>query len=335
MRIIVAHTRLTALGGGERATLELVRRLRARHAVTLLTSDYAPTRTFPELAELEPRITPPALWLAQPLAADAIIAQNFGARLLALRHSPVIACIHTMRSRYLLGGARPDLALRRALDRRALARAARLLANSAFTAARVQAFVGRAAEVVAPGADEALFAIPPTVGDYALTVGRLAPEKGVARLLEWHATTPLPLEVIGAGSAADRARLAPLAMAGRGRLRGPLVGAALHAMYAGARYFAFAPYAEEFGLVALDAMAAARPIIAAREGALPELVEDGVTGFLVRDAEEYQRAAERLLSNDALCLRMGLAARERARAYTWERHAARIEALCEEVAAGS
>lgn len=333
MRIIVAHTRLTEYGGGERATLELVRRLRACHDVTLLTSDYAPSRTFAGLAELEPRVVAPAAWLAQPLAADAIIAQNFGARLLALRHPRVIAYLHTMRSRYLLGGARPGLALRRALDHRSLLRAARLLTNSAFTAALVRAFAGRAAEVVTPGADEALFAIPPTVGGYALTVGRLAPEKGAARLLEWHAATPLALEVVGAGSAADRARLAPLAMAARARLRGPLVGAALVEMYAGARYFAFTPYAEEFGLVALDAMAAARPIIAVREGALPELVEDGVTGFLVRDAEDYQRAAERLLDDDALCLRMGLAARERARAYTWERHAARIETLCEEIGA--
>ncbi|MDE3230160.1 MAG: hypothetical protein KGO05_09775, partial [Chloroflexota bacterium] len=95
MRIIVAHTRLTTLGGGERVTLELVRRLRARHAVTLLTSDYAPARTFAGLAELAPRIVAPALWLAQPLAADAIIAQDFGARLLALRHRRVIVCVHT------------------------------------------------------------------------------------------------------------------------------------------------------------------------------------------------------------------------------------------------
>jgi glycosyltransferase involved in cell wall biosynthesis len=104
-------------------------------------------------------------------------------------------------------------------------------------------------------------------------------------------------------------------------------------MYAGARFFAFTPYAEEFGLAALDAMAAAKPVIAVREGALPELVEDGVTGFLVRDAAEYQRAAQRLAADDALCLRMGRAARERARAYTWERYARRIEALCEQVSA--
>ncbi len=331
MRIIVAHTRLTDYGGGERATLVLAQRLSARHEVTLLTSDYAPDATFAELARLRPRVVTPAAWLTQPLAADAIIAQNFGARLLALRHRGVIAYLHTLRSRYLLGEPRPDLALRRALDRAVTRRAARLLTNSAFTAARATAIYGRAPEILPLGADDALRDLAPRVGDYALYVGRLAPEKGVARLLEWHTATPLPLEVVGAGSAADHARLAPLAVRGRARLRGPLTGAALAEVYAGARFFAFTPYAEEFGLAALDAMAAAKPVIAVRDGALPELVEDGVTGFLVRDAEEYQRAAQRLSADDALCLRMGLAARERARAYTWERHARRIEALCEQV----
>lgn len=331
MRIAIAQTRLTSYGGGERATLELAQRLSARHTVTLLTSDYAPERTFAELARYPLRVAPPAAWLTQALDADAIIAQNFGARLLALRHRGVIAYLHTMRSRYLRGEPRPDLALRRALDRRATHRAAYLLTNSAFTAALAIAFYGRAPEVLPPGADEALFSVAPRVGDYALYVGRLAPEKGVARLLEWSAATPLPLEVVGAGSAADLARLAPLAGAGA-RLRGPLTGAALTAIYTGARFFAFTPYAEEFGLAGLDAMAAAKPVIAVRDGALPELVEDGVTGFLVRDAAEYQRAAQRLIADDALCLRMGLAGRERARAYSWERHARRVETLCQQIA---
>jgi glycosyltransferase involved in cell wall biosynthesis len=189
--------------------------------------------------------------------------------------------------------------------------------------------------VAALGADDTLFGLPPHAGDYALYVGRLAPEKGVERLLEWSAGLPLALEVVGPGSPADVARLTPLAtQAGpQIHLRGLLTGASLAHFYAGARFFAFTPYAEEFGLAALDAMAAAKPVIAVRDGALPEVVEDGVTGFLVSDAAEYQRAAQRLISDDALCLRMGQAARERARAYTWERHAQRIEALCEQVAA--
>lgn len=332
MRIALAHTRLTTLGGGERATLELARHLSVRHTVTLWTSAYTPDQTFAELARFPMRITAPAAWEAQPLDADVVIAQNFGARLLALRSRRVIAYLHTMRSRYLQGGVRPDLAARRALDRVAVGRAACLLTNSAFTAARAAAAYGRTPEVVPLGADEAHFSIEPSPGAYALYVGRLAPEKGVARLLDWHGDTALPLEIVGAGSPAEVRRLTSLVGA-RDRLRGPRSGEALVEMYAGARYFAFAPYAEEFGLAALDAMAAAKPVIAAHEGALPELVEDGVTGFLVRDAAEYRQAAAQVIASDALCLRMGFAARERARAYTWERHASRIEALCEQVAA--
>ncbi|HEX8994640.1 MAG TPA: glycosyltransferase [Ktedonobacterales bacterium] len=332
MRIAIAHTQLTSFGGGERATLELARHLSARHEVTLWTSHYAPEKTFAGLARFPLRVTLPAAWLAQPIDADVILAQNFGARLLALRHRGVIAYLHTMRSRYLSGARRPDLALRRTLDRLAMRRAAFALTNSAFTARRAAAFYGRAPEVVPLGADDELFDVAPLVGAYALYVGRLAPEKGVARLLEWSAGMPLALEVVGAGSAEETARLAALA-GPQARFRGPLTGAALAQAYAGARFFAFTPYAEEFGLAALDAMAAAKPVIAVRDGALPELVEDGVTGFLVGDAAEYQRAAQRLLASDALCLRVGLAARERARAYTWERYAQRIEALCEQVVA--
>ncbi|HEX2347198.1 MAG TPA: glycosyltransferase family 4 protein [Ktedonobacterales bacterium] len=331
MRIIIAQSRLDTFGGGERATLELARRLSARHAVSIVTSAYIPQRTFAGLAEFPLRITPPAEWLSQPLAADALVAQNFGARLLALRRRGVIAYLHTMRSVYLRGGRRPDLALRRALDRRAVRRAAFLLTNSAYTAERAARFYGRTPEVVPLGADEALARLEPQVGSYALYVGRLAPEKGVARLLEWSADSPMALEVVGAGSPAERAHLSAL-LGPRARLRGPLTGPALAAAYAGARFFAFTPHAEEFGLAALDAMAAAKPVIAVREGALPELIEDGVTGFLVGDRDEFQRAAERLSADDALCLRMGLAARERARRYSWDEYARRIEALCEQVA---
>lgn len=331
MRIIIAQSRLDTYGGGERATLELARRLSERHAVSILTSAFVPQRTYPELAAFPLHITPAAEWLTQPLAADALVAQNFGARLLALRQRGMIAYLHTMRSLYLRGGRRPDLALRRALDRRAVRRAAFLLTNSAFTAQRAARFYGRTPEVVPLGADETLAELEPRLGDYALYVGRLAPEKGVARLLEWSAPTPIALEVVGAGSPAERARLEPL-LRPTARLRGPLTGPALAAMYAGARFFAFTPHAEEFGLAALDAMAAAKPVIAVRDGALPELIEDGVTGFLVRDGADFQRAAQRLIADDALCLRMGLAARERARAYSWERHARRIETLCEQIA---
>jgi glycosyltransferase involved in cell wall biosynthesis len=70
---------------------------------------------------------------------------------------------------------------------------------------------------------------------------------------------------------------------------------------------------EGFGMVALEAMERARPVIAAEIGGLGELVEDGVTGLLVPpgDSPPLTRALERLGGNLDLAARMGEAGRRR------------------------
>ena len=73
---------------------------------------------------------------------------------------------------------------------------------------------------------------------------------------------------------------------------------------------------ESFGLVALEAMSAGVPVVASNIGGLPEVVEDGVTGFLHDPDDEVALAAsiEKLLGNDRLRERMGRAARRHAKA---------------------
>jgi glycosyltransferase involved in cell wall biosynthesis len=70
---------------------------------------------------------------------------------------------------------------------------------------------------------------------------------------------------------------------------------------------------EPFGLTAVEAMASGRPVIAYDSGALPELVEDGVTGLIVPrgDTAALERAVERLLDDEPLARRMGAAGRRR------------------------
>jgi glycosyltransferase involved in cell wall biosynthesis len=234
---------------------------------------------------------------------------------------------------------RPDLALRRRLDRSAIGRAAALMTNSAYSAGKIVERYGRSADVVPPGVSEEYFAgVPPRSapgtppGSYALYVGRLAPEKGIERLLEWSRSVSLELVVTGAGEPGYLAHLR--AMAGpRTRFTGPVSGPALVGLYAGCRYLAYLPYAEEFGLAALEAMAAAKPVLASRQGGLPELVRDGQTGFLVESAEEYRAAAIRLGSDDGLCLLLGEEGRRIARSYSWEIFADTIEQACLHIAA--
>jgi N-acetyl-alpha-D-glucosaminyl L-malate synthase BshA len=72
---------------------------------------------------------------------------------------------------------------------------------------------------------------------------------------------------------------------------------------------------ESFGLVALEAMSAEVPVVAARIGGLPEVVEDGVTGFLheVGDIGGYVGSVLRLLRDEKLRRSMGHRARREAR----------------------
>ncbi|MBF6589748.1 MAG: glycosyltransferase family 4 protein [Ktedonobacterales bacterium] len=333
MRIIIAHSHLDSFGGGERATLELLRHLSARHAVELWAGGYTPQATFAGLGDYPRRDISPLGWLRDTPRADAVVAQTFGAYLLALRHPRTVSYLHSLRSVYLHGGWRPDLVARRALDHRALDSAAALLANSTYTAEQAQRRYERPVAVVPPGADETLFALPERVGRYALYVGRLVPEKGLERLLAWSASVPIDLVIVGAGTAGYVAHLRALA-GPRTHFTGPLTGAALAGAYDGARYLTFVPHAEEFGLAALDAMAAARPVLAAPEGGLAELVRDGETGLFARDARAFAVASARLLANEALCLRLGRTGRARAREYTWARFAQGVEAACLAAAGG-
>jgi glycosyltransferase involved in cell wall biosynthesis len=326
VRIVVAHSQLNTLGGGERVVLELLRQLSRRHEVVLWAGNFRPDHTYPELATFERRDLAPAEWLYRVPHADLVLTHSFGAHLLALRHPATLCYVHTLRSRYLRGGARLDLAARRSLDRLALRWAAALATNSAFSAQSIARRYGRAAEVIPCGAAPNLLMLPDSPGTYALYVGRIAPEKGLDRLIRWSVGLPLELHIAGDGDARYTAHWRAQADACV-RWLGPLRGDDLARAYAGARCVVILSEAEEFGIAALEGMAAARPVVALRSGGLPELVTDWVHGLLVDDEAGYRRAVERLAADDALAARMGTAGRARARAYTWEVMAAAVEQL--------
>lgn len=156
-----------------------------------------------------------------------------------------------------------------------------------------------------------------------LFVGGVWTDKGGPRLLRWHQERW-----------ADRARLhivsgeAPADASARnvvfhGRVpHEKLVGEFLPQM----DLFVVPTRWDTFMIAAQEAQAAGMPVVTTRTGGVPEVVRDGVTGFLcpAGDDAAYISAVERLLDDDALRLRMGRAAMEHARtalsADVWHNH---------------
>ena len=143
-----------------------------------------------------------------------------------------------------------------------------------------------------------------------LFAGRLSPEKGIPELLA--ATESLNLVVAGDGPLRD---LVPDAL-------GFVPHDELERLYERAAVVVLPSYREGLPICVLEAMAHGRPVVASAVGGIPELVENGVTGYLVEpgDVAGLRAAIERLLADPALRRRMGRAARERvAERCSWDR----------------
>ena len=147
-------------------------------------------------------------------------------------------------------------------------------------------------------------AIPETVGPpdeppHALYIGRLSEEKGVLELVE--AARGLPLVIVGDGPL--RAQL-PQAL-------GFVPPAEVGAYLTRAAVVVCPSRREGYGVVAREAMAYARPVIATSVGGLPDAVIDGETGLIVppRDVKALRAALVHLLDDAELRARLGANAR--------------------------
>jgi glycosyltransferase involved in cell wall biosynthesis len=336
MHIVLAHSHANTFGGGERAVLELARGLASEHEVRLLLGGFDMRRTYPDLASWPHQRVGRLQWPVLGVQADAIVTNTFGANLLALRNGRrVVYWVHTVRSIFLTQGARRiDLLLRRALDRVAVRRAASIVANSRYTARWIRRLYGREADaVVYPGVDLEFYQPVGERGRYALTVGRLSPEKGLDRLLDaWRELPELPLHVVGTGAHDFVEELRARAKGSTVVFRGPLTPEQLAQEYRGAAVAVFTPYREELGIAPLEAMASGIPVVAWREGGLVETIVDGETGYLASDAVILRQRVRLLLHDAQLWETLSHGARQRAQAFSWQRTVAEMSVLLKRVA---
>jgi glycosyltransferase involved in cell wall biosynthesis len=160
-------------------------------------------------------------------------------------------------------------------------------------------------------------------GRYALFVGRLSEEKGIWSLLRaWQSLPHIPLRIVGEGPLqAEVARyVAANGLADRVTLVGRRPADEVLREMQGARFVVFPSiWYETFGRVAVESFACGVPVLAARIGAIAEVVSHGETGILFPpgDAGELAAGAARLWDDAAGVERMGAAAlREYESAYT-------------------
>ncbi len=151
----------------------------------------------------------------------------------------------------------------------------RYLTNSRTTQARIRTYFGRESEVVYPPVGTARMR-PGKVGEHYLVLSELMSHKRIDMAVEAFNRLGLQLVVVGAGP--HRRRLD--AMAGPTiRFTGRVDDAQVAELLSSCRALVV-PSVEEFGIAAVEAQAAGRPVIAAGSGGAIETVADGVTGKL-------------------------------------------------------
>ena len=167
----------------------------------------------------------------------------------------------------------------------------RYITNSATTQARINTYFGRDSHVVHPPVETSRFT-PGEPGEHYLVLSELVSHKRIEVAVR--AFTKLGLPLVIAGSGPDRRRLKRLA-GPNVRFVGRVPDREVQELMAGCRALVVTAV-EEFGIAAVEAQAAGRPVIAAAAGGALETIEEGVTGcYWSGGAEEL---AESVLSFD-------------------------------------
>lgn len=162
-------------------------------------------------------------------------------------------------------------------DRSAACRPDAIFANSEFVRRRIAKYYRRESTLIYPPVDGHRFATVPRLVSserYLLMVGRLIAYKRYDIVIEACNRLGLPLWIIGSGPEENRLRQ----LAGKTvKFLGRVNDADLPQYYAACRGFVF-PQEEDFGIAAVEALAAGVPVIAYRGGGATEYLEAGVTG---------------------------------------------------------
>jgi glycosyltransferase involved in cell wall biosynthesis len=134
---------------------------------------------------------------------------------------------------------------------------------------------------------------------YFAFLGRIAPEKGIDRAIHIAKATGIPLKIAAKVDRVDRdyfeEKIEPQIDGGLIEYIGEITDAQKSEFLSGALALLVPiDWPEPFGLVMIEAMACGTPVIAFNRGSVPEIIEDGLNGYIVEDEQGAIGAAYRL-----------------------------------------
>ncbi len=210
----------------------------------------------------------------------------------------------------------------RVWDRQAADRVDYYIANSRTVKQRISKYYRRSSEVIYPPVDTERFVPNGKPGEYYLIGGRLASYKRVDIVIEAFLQLGLPLKIFGDG--VDLERLKSIAgTATNIEFLGRVDEQRQAELYAGCIAF-INPQEEDFGITAVEAMAAGRPVIAYRRGGATETIIENETGvfFDEQTADALARAVQNVAARSFDAMRI----RARAEVFSKQRFTTQLQA---------
>lgn len=165
--------------------------------------------------------------------------------------------------------------------------------------------------------------------DYILSLGRLVATKGLEYMIEAMRDVDCRLIVCGKGPEEKNIQRAvdKFDLHDKVEIRGYVSDEEKADLIDSCKMFVMPSLFESFGLAALEVMSHGKPLVYSSVNGLPETVGDGGIGVPPKDPRAISDAINRLLSDDALRERKGIAARTQAETYTWDRHIGNLERI--------
>jgi len=214
----------------------------------------------------------------------------------------------------------------------------RIIANSKYTAnylARVYSIVPP--DVVYPGVTVEDTLALPTDPNLIVTIGQLWPHKRIRIIIEAIAEVEgVQLYIIGSGP--ERERLEQLSrrmgVGDRVFFLSGLDNHQVQILLSRCLCVVFAPVREPFGIVALEALAAGKPLIAVNEGGFTEVVDENCARLVPPQPSAISEAIRELIGNPDEAGRLGRNGKEIAACYSWDKTASQLLSIIEETYVG-